>query len=263
MRYLRIAVASFVLVAALISGAQAQDAAAIEAFSSVRIRTDIVVGGFTFIRDLSTLGESAPSDSAQRAHIEAIILLLEGSDGPDVTLENFPRELGSTSWYANALNEVIDGRNRIRRGGLLGAMEDVDAQLDTYANFVREHAAALAAYYEAKYGWTGDLQMNGRLDRMYLDWEQAEELARFALEAALVAQQSDDPVVVESALLKISAFCVAVAGGYSWGPWMQPKTEGIDGLRPDPDYSCVLNYFLYQYDKLGTELLEALAASEG
>jgi hypothetical protein len=260
MQQTRMIVALFFLVAGMCGAAGAQDSAAIEEYTQLGFSTAEpfrqVSVGFEYISALSWFGDSAPSEAAQRLHLEAIIYILEGYEGVDVRLVDMPRE-PDVAW-STVLTEVIDGRSRIRRSGLLGAIEDAEAGLAARAAFVRRYAARLAAFYAAEYGWGGgDLTMNARLARIDFYWQQVADIARFALEAALGAQRDSDSAAVRDALLKIAAFAYAAAGEGWDGPWERPwEHPGVIAQN-----NSVLRAFGYEESTLHAELMQALAAA--
>jgi hypothetical protein len=260
MRYLGLAFAVVILGAAC-GSAWAQDTASIEEytqlFGSASMECDQVVRGFEYISSLSVFGTSAPSESTQRMHIEAVIYLLEGYGGSDVTVDTMPREDDPS--HATVLTEFIDGRPRIRKGGLLGAVEDAKPLLDACSSFVRQHADDLAAFYTEKYGVQEDiaassLLTNALLERMGFYWKQMGDLARLTLDAALAAQRSTDAAAVEDSLLEITAFASAAAGY----PNYLPRSQSGE-LDPHP---CVSRYFARELNVIETDLLDALAAGD-
>jgi hypothetical protein len=264
MQYLGMAVAVVVLVGAASSGAMAQNTAAMEEYRlpslSVSTACTQVARGFERTRSFAELGFAAPSESTERTHLEAVIYLLEGYGGPDVTLETMPPVVTGGPSYSLELTEWIAGAERIQRGGLLGAVEDARARLAEHASFVREHAAALIGFYERGHewaGWDGELIMNAYLDRIDFYWQQIAELVQFSLETALAAQREAHPTAVESALLKIAAFCANVSGYYD----SIIRTDVVIEYGAGKDAPCLFREFLLDYDDLSMDVLAALASS--
>ena len=270
---LLLAVAAFVLGVGIATSAQTADTFDWNAFQWARDQAEVPIGmaldGFGTIRDLAKLALSAPSESAERAHLEYIVTILEGSSGPDVTVVKLPIEAVYSEsqlsgrypiFMYTRLFELVGGTQRgwemleegqelfVAEGGAAGTAAAASPLVSRLADFVRENRTPLVAYYGATYGTDGKIILTAHLSSIESTQRDIDVLARHALTAALDALNSPDPQTRRERLLDLYAASVAISGlnltvetldqedvrkvrSPDWYGWVDPDSLGGSLLR--------------------------------
>jgi hypothetical protein len=259
MRYAKLGVVLLLVITSAQLALQAQGAEAIEAASQLQAETwhayNEVAGGFTFLRDLGRLGTASPTESAQSEHIAAILYWLEGEGGPDVIAEiTLIGQVGPGD--GTVLTER--GSAKIRAGGLLGAIENVKAQLDRFGDLVHQYGDILAAYYESRTGWDGKLEIDAQMAQLDSLWAQITQLGSFILESALAAEDTRESSDMGAELLKIGSYA-STAIGYPDRLHRSPAGITIGYIKMDSP--SLFRDFFFVFEGLNGDLHAALAAT--